>query len=243
MNKEPKPSSTLYQIFIAILLVLLVVVYIRSCNKKVDTSREQTNFINSLSDSLKSSRLQNNSEKATISVLQTASKEAFLKLRIKEAEIVVLQSIVYEYKEKLKAGSSVTTAVTETSFKHEGSTVVTVHDTVKAENKVYLYPEYTDTVNNQWISYRATMNKDNTYLDLKITNRYAVILGYEKKKPFVDVVNYNPYSSTRILRSYQVSIPRQKVWGIGLSAGVGIGNGVKPTPYIGVGINYNIIRF
>ena len=93
------------------------------------------------------------------------------------------------------------------------------------------------------------MNKDSTHFDLKITNKYSVIVGEEgkrkKARPFVDVINYNPYSSTDTLRTYQVSMKKQrpKRFGIGINGGVTLNSSLKIKPYVGVGLSYNFVRF
>lgn len=237
------PKFNYWNVILLACLLFIIIMRIDTCNKNRDTAQEQQNFINSLSDTLKTVRLKDSSERTRISVLTMSNDKAFVELMFSDSQIVALQKVVDQYKNKLHAGSSVTTATTTTTVHLVGNTVLIVHDTVKVGDKIYLYPEYTDTIHNQWISYRATMNRTKTDLDLSIVNKYAVILGYEKKKPFVDVINFNPYSSTKILRSYQVSIPKQKVWGIGFSSGVCIGNGLKFQPYLGIGINYSIIKF
>lgn len=239
----PPKQPQLWQIIVGALVLFIAIMEIRGCYRNKNNAIEQQNFINSLSDTVKTVRFKDSSEKASISALVMSNDKAFTELMFRDSELINLQNIVAEYKGKLQAGSLVTTATTSTTVHHVGNTVITVHDTVKVGSNTYLYPEYTDTIHNQWISYRATMNRTKTDLDLSITNKYAVILGYNKKKPFVDVINFNPYSSTKILRSYEVSIPKQKVWGIGFSSGVCIGNGLKFQPYLGIGINYSIIKF
>jgi len=85
-------------------------------------------------------------------------------------------------------------------------------------------------------------------LNLKVKNRYDIVIGFEKtkmfkpKKPYVIVTNHNPYSMTKDLRTYQVKGYEPKRFGIGLNAGYGIGLDLKPQPYIGVGLNFNIIE-
>lgn len=237
--KEPN----IYKILCLALIVGIIILSIRSCSTRRQDIVDQGSFISSLSDSLTTYKNKDSSQTATISVLQTTSAGDFFGLKIKDSQIVILQGLVKQYQQKLKAGSSVTTATTETTVKHDTKPTVSDYDSIKTGSIVYVYPKYTDSLYSEWISYKATMTKDKASLDLKVINKYAVIVGYEKRKPYVDIVNFNPYSSTKILRSYQVIIPKQKVWGIGFSSGMALGTNFKIQPYLGIGISYNIIRF
>ena len=56
------------------------------------------------------------------------------------------------------------------------------------------------------------------------------------------VKNDNPYSSTEELKAYKLKMPKPKRFGLGIQGGYGIG-GYGLTPYIGIGLSYNIINF
>lgn len=58
----------------------------------------------------------------------------------------------------------------------------------------------------------------------------------------IEVVNSNPKIKTIGLDSYTFKAPKKRI-GIGLQVGYGIGTDLKPTPYIGIGVSYNFIRF
>lgn len=65
------------------------------------------------------------------------------------------------------------------------------------------------------------------------------------KKRFLqlDVTNKNPYNHITGLDAYRVPLPKPKKFGIGVVGGYGFANGIEPRPFIGVGLNYSIIRF
>lgn len=161
-----------------------------------------------------------------------------------------LQAVVKDYGGKLKAGNSATTALIETLAIERGKTKgVEYRDKIVYEDKVvYTDPEYTDTLDNGWISYTQRMNKDSSFLDLKVRNSFSAIVGTEKGslfkrgRPFVDLNLDNPYSEVKELRTYQVAMPPKKKIGIGLNVGFGFSGNLTPKPYVGIGVSYNFIR-
>lgn len=231
-------KQVLFGVLIIIVSFLSLIMAIKSCNDKKEREQYTTNLINGLNDTIRYYKTKDSDQVATISILQSFSADDFIKYKIRDSEIVVLQKLVGFYKDKLKAGSSVTTATTTTVV----NTKIKI-DTIRYNTIDSIFPTYVATLNNEWINYKSVIDNTGDSLSLKVNNRYAVILGYDKKRPFVDVINYNPYSSTKILRSYQVSVPKQKMWGVGFSAGIGFSADLTPRPYFGVGVNYNIFKF
>lgn len=63
-----------------------------------------------------------------------------------------------------------------------------------------------------------------------------------------DTVTQNRIAARRVLTDFKIPeitktiIPKDKKWGIGFQGGYGLLNG-KPSPYIGVGLHYSIIKF
>lgn len=87
-------------------------------------------------------------------------------------------------------------------------------------------------------------------LNMEIFNEYSVVLGTEKQGlfkrpiPFAQVISYNPYTANEAVKSYDVD-GYPKTPRIFLSANIGYGIGldnkrVLLTPYIGIGISYNL---
>lgn len=58
----------------------------------------------------------------------------------------------------------------------------------------------------------------------------------------VDAVNTNPFNKISGLEVYRKPLPKPKKIGIGVQVGYGFSNSLKPSPYIGAGIQYSIIR-
>lgn len=59
----------------------------------------------------------------------------------------------------------------------------------------------------------------------------------------IDAANSNPYNRISGLSFYRKPLPKPKKFGIGFQAGYGFSNGTTPSAYIGIGIQYSIIRF
>jgi len=91
-------------------------------------------------------------------------------------------------------------------------------------------------------------NNGNMKLDsLNMPLKIDVFTGLDKKKePICILSTTNPYIKTLGLASYKTDPPKKRRYGIGLQIGYGvnlIGETIKPTPYIGVGVSCNFIRF
>lgn len=238
MNTTVKSPNGTASIVIIILLLLGVVGAWYNTYKNIKTTDKlQTELVNSLYDSIKTVNLKNNTSLTTISVLQTRSTKLFTDLHIKDGDIVKLQQLVADYKKKLEPGSSVTNVSSQTIV------YKTIRDTVQYSTTDSLFPIYKAKYVDKWVSNDVVASRDSINFKLKVTNEYSAVIGYYKRKPFVDVINYNPYSTITVLRTYQVAAPRDKRWGVGLSIGAGFATDFKVRPYIGVGVNYNILKF
>lgn len=67
-----------------------------------------------------------------------------------------------------------------------------------------------------------------------------------KEESFVDVFADDPRVKINGLKSFTLKGASQKRFGIGLQAGYGLGisnNTLQPIPFIGLGLNYNLIEF
>jgi hypothetical protein len=173
-----------------------------------------------------------------ISVLQDENARVLLKTKSKDSSILFLQAEVKKYKGKIKEpGSSVTTITNNTSA--HGTSPTTIPNPVSPSPTVY--PVYNSIFNSEWISLAINARHDSTNWKLRIINKYSVVIGFEKGKPFAEVTNKNPYTETTSLRSYEVTVPKPKRVGIGFQAGYGVTkNGIGP--FVGIGLSYNLIQ-
>jgi len=186
-----------------------------------------------------------------IEVIETQRVQDFINLKSKDTEIQKLQTVVKQYQDKLKnSGNSVTNFGTYTIV----DKIIKI-DTVASDCSWNF--EDSDKWITTVIDAKAVPNSDmmDVSINYKIRNEYSVIIGsesqglFKKSKPFVEVINYNPYSETSTLRTYQVSnYQKPKRFSLSIQAGYGglidlyhkqIGYGF----YIGIGGSFNLINF
>lgn len=230
-----------------IVIFILAILLIDTCNKKNNQEKASTQLVNALNDTLKTWKDSDSTQRATIAVLQTERAKDFLVIKSKDEEIIRLQNTVEEYKSKLRKGGSVTTGTIETKVKDSSKTDgVASKDTVWKDSIAYVYPEYTDTTINEWLNLAMKMNKDTSSFDLKVINTFNEVIGTEKGRPYTEIHLLNPYSTVKSYRVWQSAPPKKKRWGIGGQLGSSFkfeNKKIKPAPYIGIGLSYNFIRF
>lgn len=189
--------------------------------------------------------------RARIQTLETSNTKEFLKLATKDSAILELQASVKEMKRYLKKQGSITNFSTQTGIKTSSDTEI-IPNQVQPEFPIYksLF-DLKDEQNESWVFGETIASKDSTFINLKVRNKYSLTLGLEptgflglgKGKPFADVKNFNPYSTTESLRTYQVSVPKPKRFGLGLTAAYGVGPNLQTGWFIGVGGSYQLIQF
>lgn len=232
-----------YTVLLITLIILAFYSGMRCSSGSIDKSSIE--FANALNDTLRTYRNKDSVQTATILSLRTEKVVSLSDLKTMDLELLRLKEVVKEYEHKLAPGSSVTNVSSVTSVKGKQPTVVTVHDTIKLsmDSLYQVYPTYRSELKDKWLDVSVISQPDTTFYDIKITNEYSVILGKDKRGHFADVTNYNPYTSVTKLRSYQVKMPPRKNFSIGIGVGYGLDKSLKPTPYIGIGVHYNIINF
>lgn len=230
---------------IAILVVIIAILYFTNISYQKE-AKENANLVISLNDTLKTWKDKDSLSHAKIQIIETERTKDFLSLQSKDEEIIKLQKTVKQYEKQIKNQGSVTNFTSETKIITKDSLVT---DSVCGKCSFYF------SNSNPWYSVDASVSPTETpnqlslSLDLKVKNEYSVIVGEEKQglfkkpKPFVEVLNHNPYSETESLRTYQVSNKvRVKRFGIGPNISVGF-NDKGFSWFIGIGLQYNLIRF
>ncbi|HPQ78828.1 MAG TPA: hypothetical protein PLG47_00020 [Candidatus Dojkabacteria bacterium] len=232
-------------VFIAILVVIIVILYFTNISYQKE-AKENANLVISLNDTLKTWKDKDSLSHTKIQIIETERTKDFLSLQSKDEEIIKLQKTVKQYEKQIKNQGSVTNFTSETKIITKDSLVT---DSVCGKCSFHF------SNSNPWYSVDASVSPTETpnqlslSLDLKVKNEYSVIVGEEKQglfkkpKPFVEVLNHNPYSETESLRTYQVSNKvRVKRFGIGPNISVGF-NDKGFSWFIGIGLQYNLIRF
>lgn len=223
--------SKILNTILVLTVVILGVICVKSCHR---IKNDEQNLY-ALSDTLVTYRNKDSSQTAKIASFQADKLSDLLKIKSSDSSVKRLQSLI---RSNPKASSAIVVS-TSTGINTTTVNTITRYDTV--DNKVY--PVYESHIQLQkWITGTSIATKDSTHLDLRIENDYDVVIKKESGKLNAYVINHNPYTTTTMLRAATLSAPAQKRFGIGPSAGVTYYNG-KIHPYIGIGVNFNIIKF
>lgn len=204
---------------------------------------EAIKLANSVSDTLEIERNEKNQEKASITILQAEKQADFLKLKAKDSIIAWLQLAVKEYK-----GALNTAIVLKNESESKGNTKTQViRDTVVVGGQKQVAQFYETKWTNKWEEGYILAKPDSIYRNIKVKNDYQITLGsvkngwFKPKEYEVQVLNLNPNTSTKELRSFQVKTYPKRL-SIGIQAGYGVGLiDFKPQPFIGIGFQYNLI--
>ena len=219
-----KRNNIIYTIFIIAAILSYITFFSYTVYKVRNYSSSR---IESLTDSIQYYKDSYNVLHSKISIIEADN----FKINSKDKDIQELQELVKRYKNVQAA----TVIKTETKIV-EKIVNKPVLDTVSKETAYYSKFDLEGFVWGEIIA-----KKDSTDLILNIRNDFNIVSHYDKGKLVLDVSDKNPYSITKSQRSY-INLPKQKKWGLGISAGYGANkNGLSP--YIGLGVNYNLLSF
>lgn len=217
--------------FLDIVIIVLIIIFIIFAFKRCKNDiREFSNIdkLESLTDSIKYYKDNYNVLHSRISIIEA---DNFTKIKNKDKDIQELQELVKKYKNVQAA----TVIKTETKVV-EKIVNKPIFDTISRETAYYSKFDLDGFVWGEIIA-----KKDSTDLILNIRNDFNIVSHYDKGKLVLDVSDKNPYSITKSQRSY-INLPKQKRWGLGINAGYGVSKSGL-SPYIGLGVNYNLINF
>ena len=238
--KEFDLIVTKIKITFGIILGIILLAFITyKCNNDSNQSKTEQTILN---DNQKTFRDKNSLNHTTNNVIEGKVKD-FIDLQVKDRQIIELQELVKKYKKQLSNKGNATNFTSETKYD-------TIYETkIKRDTIILSKNTIMDSIHNKWINTTFGFDKGNTVFTLKLKNEYSVIIGeesqgwFKSKKTFVEVINKNPYSETVQLKTYQVQTKSIRKIGIGLGVYYGIGSNFQFQPFIGIGIQYNLIRF
>lgn len=234
---------------IVILLGVTILLFSLLSEKRSDY-KEQVELYNSITDTVKFYKNKDSLNVTKIQVMQTDKESDFLKIKNLTGTNLELQNLIRNKDKEIKD--------LNTALIHKNETVyidtLRMYYPVGGDTIIFSQSVLLDTINNKWINAKYGFNKGLSYLDLKVYNEYQITIGYEggnlfkKGTPYGVVTNMNPYTSTKDMRVYQVSVPKQKRMGISFQTGFGgvydmKNSNISYGPYIGLGLNYNIIKW
>ena len=214
-------SKKLEYIISIIVILILISLTMKTCSQS-NTIKEKELLINSLNDTVKIWKDKENKSHTKTEIIETSNVKDFLEIKNLKNENKILQEEVLKYKSKIKKGGSVTVATTNVNTKVSSKSKI-IDSTFIIEDKKY--PIYTSNFNkNEWIKGTIKAGPDSIIIDplkIKIEQTFIIgedrtgFLGLGRPKPFIEVVNKNPYAETEKLKTYQVDIKsknKNKTW-------------------------------
>ena len=214
-------SKKLKYIISIIVILILISLTMKTCSQN-NTIKEKDSLINSLNDTVKIWKDKQNISHTKSQIIETSNVKDFLEIKNLKNENKILQEEVLKYKSKIKKGGSVTVATTNVNTKISSKSKI-IDSTFIIEDKKY--PIYTSNFNkNEWIKGTIKAGPDSIIIDplkIKIEQTFIIgedrtgFLGFGRSKPFIEVVNKNPYAETEKLKTYQVDIKskdKNKTW-------------------------------
>lgn len=167
---------------------------------------------------------------------------AINKVTILKAALIVLLIVIAFFAGRCSCGN-----ITPGTIVESRTDTLIIRDTVLERYPVAVEKVKTDTMLIV-ISDTVTI-RDTTYLLLEREQKHyssndydAWISGY---RPELDSIRIFP-ETKYITNEKIISVPSRKRWGLGLQVGYGVGlQGGKPigTPYIGIGVSYNLLQW
>ena len=257
MNQEEKLElqqswKTAKRIVFATLAIVAILAMWRGCEAEAKLAEVET-MNKALGDSLTTWRDKEDNFKANITLLESEKADYFTKWNTADANVIKLQALVTKYKKQLGKKGSATVITTDAEIDITEPTVV-YRDTSKPCDPVYKTNfeimgsgKYEKT---RWVWGEVIATKDSTIVGMRFHEEIDVVLGEEKtgflglgkSRPFAEVTLHNPFNKVSTLKSFNVTPPKPKKFGIGPTLSYGVGSGFVPQVFIGIGVNYNIIR-
>ena len=114
---------------------------------------------------------------------------------------------------------------------------------------VFVYPKYERYgLGDEWFYLDLELGRTTTWFDFRSFNKYTIAHSYVKKlfkrdQIIVTFKSESPYEQEQEIESYSLEKDVPSKWSVGLQAGYGLTQDLKLSPYVGVGVNYAILRW
>lgn len=216
-------------LFLALLITCIALLSITHCSsKKLKTAKATLQV---LGDTLQLERNEKGQLKASISVFEFDNERQLRKLQTQDSTINKLKQIAKNYRGKLVSATVLSTETVEsktsaTTLLSDSSGTFTLLRPKKAliaQNS----PIYVTEWANRWSIGRIEANPDSIYRNIRTINEFRITHGFGKYRLFrkrsltVNVLNLNPNTVTRELRSYVIKVPQRR-FGLSVYAGYGL---------------------
>lgn len=215
--------------YVIVILCLIIIALYVGITKNKNRVEDANSIITQLNSDLSVVRNSLGQEISSRESLQLLNTTLLLDLKSKDYTIQKLQELVAAKRKENKDLNSAIIILNNTLVNYEDSVLNFISDTVIIDNEDY--PTYKRNIDNfdKWITGSVELGITKFNIDLSIYNEYGVSLYSEKKglfkprKNYVEVINFNPYTSTSDIRNFEVK-PKENKKGpfiVGFVAGVG----------------------
>jgi hypothetical protein len=250
--KVEKTWEKIRPIVLIVAVLLLLLSLMRGCQAEAKLAQVET-LNKALGDSLVTWRDKEGNFKANITLLEYQNADYFTKWNTADSTVVKLQALVTKYKKELSKKGSATIITTDAEIDITEPTIV-YRDTTKPCDPVYKTEfeimgtgKYKKT---KWVWGEVTATKDSTQIGMRFHEEIDVVLGQEKTgflglgkpRPFAEVTLHNPFNKVSTLKSFNVTPPPVKRFGVGPVVAYGVGSGFVPQVFVGIGVNYSILK-
>jgi opacity protein-like surface antigen len=228
-----KSTSILWIIIVVLIIALLISIH--SCQSHKDKLSTSNNNIEALLDTVKIYQNKYNESISSIHIFESMKAKDMLTLHFKDSILISLQNKIKDYEQEKKKLESLVQFYSTTNYSATMPTTA-VYDSITQS------PIYSFNTVNDWIRFTGMASIDSTAFNLSIYNKYSVATIPTNKGFQIEITNHNPYTTTPIVTGWQQSYPKQKRFGLGVSVGYGYGFN-KFSPYVGIGVNYNLFEW
>ena len=203
--------------------------------------RSYIQTINAINDTVSQYRNEKGELVYKISAIQMDSYKDFLSIVTKDSLIIELQKRMAYYKNKAE---SATIFNVKGEASASSSTKVEI-DTIKTDT-IKFSPIYISQFFDPWLSLATKSTVDSTSFKLSFQDTYTITQLNDEEGIYVEIINQSPYVMVNNIRHFRITLPeppKHKKWGIGVQGGYGINfldNRVQLSPYVGIGVSYNL---
>lgn len=206
-------------LYIAV-IALILLVFSGTCRR----AQEQNALLQSADETLQLAHNELGQQEATVAALYGAIDDLEKLNASKDSAIIKLQKIVN------KKTITATVLQNETANTITNTTTVEYRtDTVYKDSIAYVFPVYKTTYQNQWENFDAVASRDSFKINYKVFNEFEIKHQWTRKNIFskkyaqISVLNLNPNTETRELKTFIVAQPKQNKLAIfltGIAAGI-----------------------
>lgn len=156
---------------------------------------------------------------------------------------------VKRLKGKVQSLTKIKTTTSHTDTIHHTEYLESPGDTIRTDSFIYVYPVYERYgIGDEWFNLDLELGRTTTWYDFKIFNKYTMVHSYKKKlfkrdEIIVTFKSENPYEQEQEIESYSLEKNVPSKWSLGFQGGYGLNKNLEFSPYIGVGINYALVRW